>query len=146
VNFALSNDDGSGQRDYRGADVVLIGVSRSSKTPTSLYMALQYGIFTANYPLTDDELEVGKLPTVLLPYKDKLFGLTIRPERLQQIRNERRPGSRYASPQQVQYEVMTAQRMFERHGIPHIDVTERSIEEIASLIRERAALALESRV
>ena len=146
TNFALANDDGSGARDYRSADVVLIGVSRSGKTPTSLYMALQYGIFSANYPLTDDELESGQLPAVLLPYKHKLYGLTIKPERLQQIRNERRPGSRYASAQQVQYEVRTAQALFERLGLPFIDVTECGIEEIGSRILDRLSLTRHGRM
>lgn len=140
TNFALANDDGSGARDYRTADLILIGVSRSGKTPTSLYMALQYGIFTANYPFTEDELEAGTLPPILMPYKSKLYGLTIKPERLQQIRNERRPGSRYASAQQVQYEVRAAQSLFERMGIPHIDVTECSIEEISSRILDKMGL------
>lgn len=146
TNFALANDDGSGARDYRSADVILIGVSRSGKTPTSLYMALQYGIFTANYPLTDDELESGKLPAVLLPYQHKLYGLTIKPERLQQIRNERRPGSRYASAQQVQYEVRIAQTIFERMGLPYIDVTECSVEEIASRILDKMNLVRHMRM
>lgn len=146
TNFALANDDGAGGRDYRSADVILIGVSRSGKTPTSLYMALQYGIFTANYPLTDDELESGNLPNVLLPYKHKLYGLTIKPERLQQIRNERRPGSRYASAQQVQYEVRTALTLFERIGVPHIDVTECSVEEIASRILDKMNLVRHMRM
>jgi regulator of PEP synthase PpsR (kinase-PPPase family) len=146
TNFALANDDGAGARDYRSADVILIGVSRSGKTPTSLYMALQYGIFTANYPLTDDELESGTLPKVLLPYKQKLYGLTIKPERLQQIRNERRPGSRYASAQQVQYEVRTAQTLFERIGVPYIDVTECSVEEIASRILDQMNLVRHMRM
>ena len=140
TNFALANDDGAGARDYRGADVILIGVSRTGKTPTSLYLALQYGISAANYPLTDEDLEAGRLPKVLVPYKDKLHGLTIRPDRLQQIRQERRPGSRYASPQQVQYEVRTALALFGRHGLPHIDVTECSVEEIASRILDRKHL------
>lgn len=140
TNFALANDDGSKTSDYRSANVVLIGVSRSGKTPTSLYMALQYGIFTANYPLTDDELESPALPSVLLPYRQKLYGLTIKPERLQQIRSERRPGSRYASAQQVQYEVRSAQTLFERFGIPYIDVTECGIEEIASRILDQMGL------
>jgi regulator of PEP synthase PpsR (kinase-PPPase family) len=134
TNFALANDDGAGARDYRSADVVLIGVSRSGKTPTSLYMALQYGVFTANYPLIDDELESGELPAVLVPYHRKLYGLTVKPERLQQIRSERRPGSKYASAQQVQFEVRAAQQLFTRLGIPHIDATESGIEEIASRI------------
>jgi regulator of PEP synthase PpsR (kinase-PPPase family) len=140
TNFALANDDGAGARDYRSADVILIGVSRTSKTPTSLYLALQYGIFTANYPLADEDLEAGRLPRVLLNYKEKLHGLTIRPDRLQQIRQERRPGSRYASPQQVQYEVRTALALFARYGLPCIDVTECSVEEIASRILDRKHL------
>jgi regulator of PEP synthase PpsR (kinase-PPPase family) len=146
TNFALANDDGAGARDYRSADVILIGVSRSGKTPTSLYMALQYGIFTANYPLTDEELETGQLPKVLVPYQKKLYGLTIKPDRLQQIRNERRPGSKYASAQQVQYEVRTAQALFERLGLPSIDVTECSVEEIASRILDKLNLARHMRM
>jgi regulator of PEP synthase PpsR (kinase-PPPase family) len=141
TNFALANDDGAGARDYRSADVVLVGVSRTSKTPTSLYLALQYGIFTANYPLTDEDLETGRLPKILQPYKDKLYGLTIGPERLQQIRQERRPGSRYASPQQVQYEVRTALSLFQRQGVPYLDVSECSVEEIASRILDSKNLA-----
>ncbi|MGC3979977.1 MAG: pyruvate, water dikinase regulatory protein [Steroidobacteraceae bacterium] len=146
TNFALANDDGSGARDYRSADVILIGVSRSGKTPTSLYMALQYGIFTANYPLTDEELESAQLPKVLEPYKHKLYGLTIEPARLQQIRNERRPGSRYASAQQVQYEVRTALTLFERLGLPYIDVTQCSVEEIASRILDKMRLTRHMRM
>ena len=146
TNFALANDDGSGARDYRGADLILIGVSRTSKTPTSLYLALQYGIFTANYPLTDEDLETGKLPKVLQPYVGKLYGLTIGAERLQRIREERRPGSRYASPQQVRYEVRTALSIFERQGIPHLDVSECNVEEIASRILDRMKLERRVRV
>ena len=145
TNFALANDDGSGARDYRGADLILIGVSRTSKTPTSLYLALQYGVFTANYPLTDEDLETGKLPKVLQPYVGKLYGLTIGAERLQLIRQERRPGSRYASPQQVRYEVRTALSLFERQGIPHLDVSECNVEEIASRILDRMNLKRRAR-
>lgn len=137
TNFALANDDGSGSRDYGAADVVLVGVSRSGKTPTCLYLALQYGVLAANYPLTDDELENPELPALLLPFRSKLFGLTINPERLQQIRQERRPNSRYASSQQVHYELRAAQAMFARAGIPSLDTTECSIEEIASRILNR---------
>jgi len=133
TNFSLAHDDGAGA-DYTRADVVLMGVSRSGKTPTCLYMALQYGVFAANYPLTDEDLEGGELPARLTPARAKLYGLTIRPERLRQIRNERRPASRYASAQQVQYEVRAAEALFQRFAIPHIDTTECSIEEIASRI------------
>jgi len=133
TNFSLANDDGSGG-DYAHADVVLIGVSRVGKTPTCVYMALQYGVFAANYPLTEDDLEAGQLPPRLEPYRAKLFALTIRPERLQQIRNERRPDSRYASRQQVLYELRAAEALFSRYALPWLDTTECSIEEIASRI------------
>jgi regulator of PEP synthase PpsR (kinase-PPPase family) len=133
TNFALANDDGAGG-DYEGADVVLIGVSRVGKTPTCVYMALQYGIFAANYPLTEDDLEAGALPARLNVHRRKLYGLTIRPERLMQIRKERRPDSRYASRQQVQFELRAAEALFSRYQIPSIDTTECSIEEIASRI------------
>jgi [pyruvate, water dikinase]-phosphate phosphotransferase / [pyruvate, water dikinase] kinase len=133
TNFALANDDGNGQ-DFTHADVILVGVSRSGKTPTCLYMALQYGVFAANYPLTEDDLESGKLPTRLEAHRRKLYALTIKPERLQQIRHERRPESRYSSRQQVAYELRAADALFTRYSIPVIDTTECSIEEIASRI------------
>jgi len=134
TNYALANDDGSGERDYRSAQLILLGVSRTGKTPTSLYLALQYGIFSANYPLTEEDLETGRLPAVLAPYREKLHGLTIRPDRLKAIRQERRPDSRYASDSQVQYEVRSALSLFERCGVPYLDVTASSVEEIASRI------------
>jgi hypothetical protein len=144
TNFAVANDDGSGSRDYNMADAILLGVSRTGKTPTCLYMALQYGVFAANYPITEDDLEAGVLPEILRPHQHKLFGLTISPERLQQIRQERRPNSRYASAMQVQYEVREAHLLFGRLQIPTVDTTECSIEEIASRILDR--LGLERRV
>ncbi len=133
TNFSLANDDGAGG-DYAHADVVLIGVSRVGKTPTCVYMALQYGVFAANYPLTEDDLETGKLPARLEPFRTKLYALTIRPERLQQIRTERRPESRYASREQVQYELRSSEALYARYAVPWLDTTERSIEEIASRI------------
>jgi regulator of PEP synthase PpsR (kinase-PPPase family) len=145
TNYALSNDDGAGPRDYRSANVVLIGVSRSGKTPTCLYLALQYGVFAANYPLADEELETGQLPQPLLPHKHKLYGLILSAERLQQIRGERRPGSRYASSQQVQYELRATRALYDRYGVPYLDVTECSIEEIASRIMDEMALARHAR-
>jgi regulator of PEP synthase PpsR (kinase-PPPase family) len=140
TNFALANDDGSVVRDYERADVIMVGVSRSGKTPTCLYMAMQYGVFAANYPLTDDDLESRKMPAALEGHSRKLFGLTIRPDRLQQIRNERRPDSRYSSAQQVAFEVRAAESLFERFQVPFIDATEVSIEEIATRILDRMGI------
>ncbi len=140
TNFALANDDGAITRDYDRADLILTGVSRSGKTPTCLYMALQYGIFAANYPFSEEELEAGRLPQSLVPHKKKLYGLTIVPERLQQIRNERRPNSRYASPAQCEFEVRNAEALFVRYDIPYINTTETSIEEIASRILDKTGL------
>jgi regulator of PEP synthase PpsR (kinase-PPPase family) len=140
TNFALANDDGSVIRDYERADVILVGVSRSGKTPTCLYLAMQYGIFAANYPLTEDDLESRKLPAALDSHSRKLFALTIKPDRLQQIRNERRPDSRYSSTSQVAFEVRAAESLFERTGVPVLDVTECSIEEISSRILDRTGI------
>jgi [pyruvate, water dikinase]-phosphate phosphotransferase / [pyruvate, water dikinase] kinase len=140
TNFALANDDGAVTRDYERADLILVGVSRTGKTPTCLYLALQYGVFGANYPFADEELETGRLPAALIKHQRKLYGLTIAPERLQQIRNERRPNSNYSSPSQVDFEVRTAEAIFRRYDIPCINTTECSIEEIASRILDRTGV------
>lgn len=134
TNFALANDDGGISRSYDVADVILVGVSRSGKTPTCLYLALTYGVYAANYPLTDEEFESGDLPKILKQHKDKLFGLTIGPARLQHIRKERRPLGRYATAQQVRFEVRESEKLFKRYKIPYVDTTEFSIEEISSRI------------
>lgn len=140
TNFALANDDGAITRDYERADLILVGVSRSGKTPTCLYMALQYGVFAANFPLADEEFESGRLPESLMKHKNKLYGLTISSERLQQIRSERRPNTRYSSADQVAYEVRSAEAMFRRFKIPYLDTTARSIEEIASQILDETGV------
>ena len=134
TNFAMANDDGGVSRNYDAADVILIGVSRSGKTPTCLYLALQYGVYAANYPLTDDELESGALPDFLLQQKHKLFGLTIAPERLREIRKERRPLGNYSAAQQVRFELREAEKIFRRYNIPYVNTTAFSIEEISSRI------------
>jgi len=134
TNFALANDDGGISRDYDMADVILVGVSRSGKTPTCLYLALQYGVYAANFPLTEEEFETGELPEFLLSQKKKLFGLTIAPDRLRQIRKERRSLGKYSSVQQVRYELRETRKIFKRYSIPNVDTTEFSIEEITSRI------------
>jgi len=134
TNFALANDDGGVSRNYDMADVILVGVSRSGKTPTCLYLALQYGVYAANFPLTDEEFESGQLPDILVKQKKKLYGLSIAPDRLRQIRKERRPLGRYSSAQQVRFELRESDKLFRRYNIPHIDTTKFSIEEIASRI------------
>lgn len=134
TNFALANDDGGVTRNYEMADVILLGVSRSGKTPTCLYLALQYGVYAANFPLTDDEFDSGCIPEILSAERSKLFGLTIAPTRLQQIRRERRALGKYSSAQQVRYELREAEKIFIKYNVPYIDTTEFSIEEIASRI------------
>ena len=133
LHYALQHDDGS-SLNYDDAELILVGVSRCGKTPTSLYLAMQAGVFTANYPLTEDDLEQMKLPRALLPHKERLFGLTINPDRLAAIRDERRSGSRYASIQRCEDDVRLAEGLFERYQIPYVDTTEISIEEIATKI------------
>ena len=144
VNFALANDDGATVRNFHSADLILIGVSRSGKTPTCIYLGLQYGVLAANYPLTEDELEKRELPASLHQYMDKLYGLTIDPQQLSRIRSERRANSRYASLEQCEEEVKKAEFFFRDYGIPFINTTSLSIEEIAAKLLQR--IGLESRI
>ena len=134
INFSLDHDDGQSHRDLSGADVILIGVSRSGKTPTSLYLAMQCGLKAANYPLIPEDFERRQLPPALVPHRKKIFGLTIDPQRLSQIRNERRPGSRYADLVNCRNEVAEAEAMMRRSGIRWLSTTTKSIEEIATTI------------
>jgi len=140
VNYALDNDDGVRVNKYDLADIILIGVSRSAKTPSCLYMAMQYGIFAANYPLTEEDLEKGALPKKLIPFKEKIFALTIEPVRLSEIRNERRSASRYASLRQCMWETKEAQLIYKRMALPVIETTNISVEEIGAKILLRANL------
>lgn len=141
VNYALAHDDGIKPSDLAAADIVLVGVSRSGKTPTCLYLALQYGLKAANYPLTPDDFGQTGLPKPLAPFKHKLFGLTIMPERLAQIRSERKPDSRYASVDNCRFEVAEAEALYRNASIPHLNTTNKSIEELASTIVHKANLA-----
>ena len=134
INFSLAHDDGQSNKSLSTADVILVGVSRSGKTPTSLYLAMQYGVKAANYPLIPDDFERDKLPSGLLPFKSKIFGLSITPDRLSEVRNERRPGSKYAALENCRYEVNEAEKMMRRESIRWMSSTAKSIEEIATTI------------
>ncbi len=140
INFTQAHDDGAATRDLGRAQVILVGVSRCGKTPTSLYMALQFGVRAANFPLTPDDFADHHLPASIVPHRDRLFGLTIQPERLREIREERRPGSRYATLENCRYEVREAEALMLREGIAMVDTTSKSIEEIAATILHRARL------
>lgn len=134
INFALASDDGLGVQHYAAADVILLGVSRSGKTPTCLYLAMQYGVQAANFPITDDDLDQARLPPLLHPHRERLVGLVIAPERLQQIRQERRPHSPYAALSQCQYEVRQFAQLLQRENLRALDSTHMSIEEIAASV------------
>ncbi|WP_028388501.1 posphoenolpyruvate synthetase regulatory kinase/phosphorylase PpsR [Legionella fairfieldensis] len=140
VDYALAHDDGIKTQGYEKADIILIGVSRCGKTPSCLYMALHFGVLAANYPFTEDDLTFSHLPDVLKPYKNKLFGLTIDAERLQQIRTERRPHSKYASSEQCRLEVSEIEAMYKRENIPYLNSTRYSIEEIATKVLTTAGI------
>ena len=140
INFALAHDDGASSRDLAKADVILVGVSRSGKTPTSLYLSLQFGVRAANYPLIPEDFDRMSLPKVLETYRSKLYGLSIAPERLREIRNERRPNSKYASLENCRHEVEQAEKMMQREGIRWANSTMKSIEEIATTILQEFKL------
>ncbi len=140
INYTLSHDDGVTHRGLEESDIVLVGVSRSGKTPTCLYMAMQFGIKAANYPLIPEDLEANRLPPSLTPLKGKVWGLSIAPERLHQIRSERRPDSRYAALDNCRYEVAAAEKLMKQAGITFLDSTTKSIEEIATHVLHEAHL------
>jgi regulator of PEP synthase PpsR (kinase-PPPase family) len=140
VNYTLSHDDGVTNRDLNDADIILVGVSRCGKTPTCLYLAMQFGISAANYPLIPEDFSRMQLPSALRSLRGKLYGLTIRPERLQQIRNERKPGSQYATLSNCEYEVREGEALMRQEGIPFLDATSKSVEELATTILHEAKL------
>jgi len=140
INFALAHDDGASSRDLDKADVILVGVSRSGKTPTSLYLSLQFGIRAANCPLIPEDFDRLSLPKTLDGYRQKLFGLSIAPERLREIRNERRPNSKYAELENCRWEVQQAEKLMQREGVRWANSTTKSIEEIATTIMQEFKL------
>lgn len=140
VHFALANDDGMHLHRYSEADIILIGVSRTGKTPSSVYLGMQYGIKAANYPLIPDDLETNKLPSALVDHQKKLFGLTIRASRLAEIRNERKPNSQYASLRTCVDEIRQAETLYRQYRVPYIDTTQLSVEEISARMLQRAGI------
>ena len=140
INYVLAHDDGVNPKNFAEADIVLIGVSRSGKTPTCLYLGLQYGIAAANYPLTPEDMPAMQLPMILENVKNKLFGLTLSPAQLHFIRQERRPNSQYASLAQCQREIQWQESLFNLFNIPYLDTTRISIEEISTIILNRCGL------
>ena len=140
VNYALSHDDGVSKRELTEADIILVGVSRCGKTPTCLYLAMQFGIRAANYPLIPEDFSSMQLPAQIKSLRGRLYGLTIRPARLQQIRNERRPGSKYATLSNCEFEIREAEALMRQEGIPYLDATSKSVEELATTILQEAKL------
>jgi regulator of PEP synthase PpsR (kinase-PPPase family) len=140
INYTLAHDDGITDRDLAEADVILVAVSRCGKTPTSLYLAMQFGLKAANFPLIPEDFDRGRLPSTLERFRSKLFGLTIQPERLSQIREERMPNSTYASLVNCRFEVTEAEKMMRREGIRWLDSSSKSIEEIAATLLQELNL------
>lgn len=134
IEFTIEHDDGQSLRQLERADLVLLAPSRCGKTPTSMYLAIQYGYFVANYPLVDEDLEKQDLPALLTPYLDRCFGLTTNVDRLSRVRNERRPHSTYASPDQCRWELRRATELYRSARLPVIDSSAKSVEEISAMI------------
>ncbi|TRX56922.1 pyruvate, water dikinase regulatory protein [Thalassomonas sp. M1454] len=140
VNFALANDDGTKVTNYEHADVILVGVSRSGKTPTALYLALQYGVKAANYPFTDDDMDELALPDFLKKHKKKIFGLSIAPDRLHEIRDGRMANSKYSSARQCRMEIREVEKLYKKEKIPFLNTTKLSVEEISAKILSETGL------
>lgn len=140
IDFSLIHDDGGKTRNYDESDIILIGVSRTGKTPSCLYLALQFGLKAANYPITEEDMDSDVLPDPIKPFKDRLYGLTTEAHRLGNIRQERRPNSRYSSIEQCRYELRATEEMYHRHNIRFLNTTNMSVEEIAARIVEDTGL------
>ena len=134
VEYAIEHDDGQSMRALDKADVILIAPSRCGKTPTTMYLALQHGIFVANYPLVDEDFETAELPRPVRGLRDRCFGMLTTPARLSQVRHERRPNSRYASLEQCTYELRQAEAMYRNHRLPMINSSTKSVEEMSPVI------------
>ena len=134
VEYAIEHDDGQSMRALDKADVILVAPSRCGKTPTTMYLALQHGIFVANYPLVDEDFEIAELPRPVRGLRDRCFGLTTTPARLSQVRHERRPNSRYASLEQCSFELRQAEAMYRNHRLPVINSSTKSVEEMSTVI------------
>ena len=134
VEYAIEHDDGQSMRALDKADVILVAPSRCGKTPTTMYLALQHGIFVANYPLVDEDFASAELPRPVQALRDRCFGLTTTPARLSQVRHERRPNSRYASLEQCSYELRQAEAMYRNHRLPVINSSTKSVEEMSTVI------------
>ncbi len=138
VEFALTTDDGSNVKRYVKADVIMVGVSRVGKSPTCLYLAMTYGVRASNFPLVEEDLETEALPRALAAHRSKLFGLTIEPRRLHELRTKRSPGTSYASLERCEFETRRAERLFRHHNVPFLDTTNVSVEELASQVLQRS--------
>jgi len=144
IDYAMQHDDGGKSQNYEEADIILVGVSRSGKTPSCLYLALQFGIRAANYPITEEDMEFEQLPAPLRQFKQRLYGLTTDLDRLVNIRQERRPDSRYSSKEQCRYELRAVEQMYQRHNIKYINTSKMSVEEIsARIIRDNGLHRIE---
>ncbi len=144
IDYAMLHDDGGRMQNYDEAEIILVGVSRSGKTPSCLFLALQFGIKAANYPITEEDMDSEKLPEPVRPFKDRLYGLTTDLQRLMNIRQTRRPNSRYASSDQCRFELRAVEDMYLRHGIPYINTSRMSVEEIsARIIRDNGLHRME---
>jgi hypothetical protein len=134
VEYAIEHDDGQSLRALDRAEVILLGPSRCGKTPTTMYLALQHGVFVANYPLVPEDMESGELPRPVSTFRERCFGITTTPARLTQVRNERRPGSTYASMEQCTYELRRTEALYRGHRLPVIDSSAKSVEEMSTVI------------
>ncbi|WP_028582415.1 pyruvate, water dikinase regulatory protein [Desulfogranum japonicum] len=131
IHYSLEHDDGTKPKDYDIADLILVGVSRTGKTPVSIYLATHMELKAANFPLTADHLGKHELPKEIVKNKSRAIGLTASPRYLHEIREKRYHGSTYASLDTCTRELQQARQLYRRYDLKTLNVEGRSIEELA---------------
>ncbi len=131
IHYTLEHDDGTRTREYHQADIILVGVSRSGKTPVSVYLATHFGLKAANFPLTSEQLDNYVLPVDIIRNRQRALGLTSSPKHLHKIREKRYKGSSYASLSTCSRELQQARQLFSQHQIRVLETEGKSIEELA---------------
>jgi len=141
IHYCLAHDDGTKVSEYDEADVILLGVSRSGKTPVSVFLATQMGLKSANFPLTSEYLNSYRLPDLIRQNKNRVVALTTSTEQLRSAREKRYTGSKYAQRATCVEELKQAEQIYLKAHIPIVSTAGKSIEETATQVMQELGIS-----